>query len=121
MTVDIQMGGPIVRRLPGAATKPVHSPMRRSVRAPKPDGEAMAQRSSTTAFAKSTRPEISGVVQRDALFSRLDGTPARTVVWISAPPGFGKTTLAGSYVEARNYRWAWYQVDLDDDDGETFL
>jgi DNA-binding SARP family transcriptional activator len=81
----------------------------------------MAQRSSTTAFAKSTRPEISGVVQREALFARLDDTPARTVVWISAPPGFGKTTLAASYVEARNYQWAWYQIDPDDDDGETFL
>ena len=85
-----------------------------------PDG-TMAQRSSTTAFAKSTRPEISGVVQREALFTRLDGTPARTVAWISAPPGFGKTTLAASYLEARSYRSAWYQVDPDDDDGETFL
>ena len=81
----------------------------------------MAQRSSTTAFAKSTRPEISGVVLREGLFTRLDGTPARTVVWVSAPPGFGKTTLVASYVEARNYRWAWYQVDPDDDDGQTFL
>jgi LuxR family maltose regulon positive regulatory protein len=81
----------------------------------------MAQRSSTTAFAKSTRPEIGGVVQREALFSRLDGTPARTVVWISAPPGFGKTTLAASYLEARSYRWAWYQIDPEDDDGETFF
>jgi ATP/maltotriose-dependent transcriptional regulator MalT/DNA-binding SARP family transcriptional activator len=81
----------------------------------------MAQRSSTTAFAKSTRPEIAGVVAREALFTRLDGTPARTVAWISAPPGFGKTTLVASYLEARSYRWAWYQVDADDDDGETFL
>jgi LuxR family maltose regulon positive regulatory protein len=81
----------------------------------------MAQRSSTTAFAKSTRPEITGVVRRESLFSRLDGTPARTVAWISAPPGFGKTTLAASYLEARGYRWAWYEVDPDDDDGETFL
>ncbi len=81
----------------------------------------MAKPSSTTAFAKSTRPEISGVVQREALFVRLDGTPSRTVAWISAPPGFGKTTLAASYLEARSYRWAWYQVDPDDDDGETFL
>ena len=86
----------------------------------KPD-ETMAQPSSTTAFAKSTRPEISGVVQREALFARLDGTPARTVAWISAPPGFGKTTLAASYLEARSYRWAWYRVDPDDDDGATFL
>ncbi len=81
----------------------------------------MTPGSSTTAFAKSTRPEISGVVQRDALFARLDGGPARSVAWISAPPGFGKTTLAASYVESRDCRWAWYQVDRDDDDGETFL
>lgn len=81
----------------------------------------MAQRSSTTAFAKSTRPEIGGVVLREALFVRLDGSPARTVAWISAPPGFGKTTLAASYLEARQFRWAWYQVDADDDNGESFL
>lgn len=81
----------------------------------------MVKRSSTTAFAKSTRPEIGGVVAREALFERLDGMTTRTVVWISAPPGFGKTTLAASYLEARNYRWAWYQVDADDDDGETFF
>ena len=83
--------------------------------------QSMVKRSSTTAFAKSTRPEIGGVVPREALFARLDGQAARTVVWISAPPGFGKTTLAASYLEARNYRWAWYQVDPDDDDGETFF
>ncbi|MEO8487859.1 MAG: AAA family ATPase, partial [Betaproteobacteria bacterium] len=82
---------------------------------------SMVKRSSTTAFAKSTRPEIGGVVAREALFARLDGRASRTVVWISAPPGFGKTTLAASYLEARNYRWAWYQVDADDDDGETFF
>src|SRR5450755_778716 len=81
----------------------------------------MAQRSSTTAFAKSTRPEIGGVVQREALYTRLDATAARTVAWISSPPGFGKTTLVASYLEARNYRWAWYQVDADDDDGESFF
>jgi len=81
----------------------------------------MVKRSSTTAFAKSTRPEIAGVVPRETLFTRLDGLVSRTVVWISAPPGFGKTTLAASYLEARNYRWAWYQVDPDDDDGETFF
>ena len=81
----------------------------------------MAQRTSTTAFAKSTRPEIGGVVRRELLFARLDGSAARTVAWISAPPGFGKTTLAASYLEARSHRWAWYQVDPDDDDGETFF
>jgi ATP/maltotriose-dependent transcriptional regulator MalT/DNA-binding SARP family transcriptional activator len=81
----------------------------------------MTQVLSTTAFAKSTRPELAGAVQRKELYARLDGTPARTVAWISAPPGYGKTTLAASYLESRSYRWAWYEVDRDDDDGTTFL
>ncbi len=81
----------------------------------------MALRSSTTAFAKSTRPEIGGVVRREALFTRLDGTAARTVAWIAAPPGYGKTTLAATYLEARSYRWAWYEADADDDDAENFF
>ena len=81
----------------------------------------MALRTSTTAFAKSTRPEIGGVVQRESLFARLDGTPARTVCWISAPPGYGKTTLAATYLEARSYRWAWYEADAADDDAENFF
>ncbi|MEO8524628.1 MAG: BTAD domain-containing putative transcriptional regulator [Caldimonas sp.] len=81
----------------------------------------MPQRLSTTAFAKSTRPELGAAVQRESLFIRMDGSAARTVVWISAPPGFGKTTLAASYLEARRFRWAWYQLDQDDEDGETFF
>ena len=32
---------------------------------------SMVKRSSTTAFAKSTRPEIAGVVPRETLFARV--------------------------------------------------
>ncbi len=76
---------------------------------------------STTAFVKTTRPEIAGIVAREALFARLDGTSSRTVAWIAGPAGSGKSTLAASYVAARNYRAAWYQVDRDDDDIESFF
>jgi LuxR family maltose regulon positive regulatory protein len=78
-------------------------------------------KSQTLAFAKTTRPEIGNVVRREGLFARLDGTPGRTVAWIAAPPGFGKSTLAASYVEARDFQSAWYQVDSDDDDVATFF
>jgi len=73
------------------------------------------------AFAKTTRPVVGTAVARERLFARLDGTPARTVAWISGPPGSGKTTLAASYVESRRLRSLWYQVDPDDDDIATFF
>ncbi len=76
---------------------------------------------SRTAFAKTTPPAIANAIRRETLFSRLDGSPGRTVAWISGPAGAGKTTLAASYVEARGYRSAWYQVDRDDEDVATFF
>jgi ATP/maltotriose-dependent transcriptional regulator MalT len=73
------------------------------------------------AFAKTTRPVVGTAVPRERLFARLDGTPARTMAWISGPPGSGKTTLAASYVESRRLRSLWYQVDPEDDDIATFF
>lgn len=73
------------------------------------------------AFAKTTRPVVGSVVNRERLFARLDGSPGRTVTWISGPPGSGKTTLAASYVEKRGFRCLWYQVDPDDADVATFF
>ncbi len=75
----------------------------------------------SVAFAKTTRPAISAIAPRERLFARLDGTPGRTVMWISGPPGSGKTTLAASYVAARGYRCLWYQVDPDDADAATLF
>src|SRR5258708_32387741 len=78
-------------------------------------------KSPTLAFAKTTQPEIGSVVRREGLFARLDGTPGRTVAWIAGPPGYGKSTLAATYVAARDYQSAWYQIDADDNDGATFF
>jgi DNA-binding SARP family transcriptional activator len=73
------------------------------------------------AFAKTTRPAIGALVPRERLFALLDGTPGRTVAWISGSPGSGKTSLAASYVEARRLRCLWYQIDADDADVATFF
>lgn len=75
----------------------------------------------SVAFAKTTRPAIGALVPRERLFALLDGTPGRTVAWISGSPGSGKTSLAASYVEARRLRCLWYQVDPDDADVATFF
>jgi len=80
-----------------------------------------SSRPTTTAFAKTARPEIACIVPREALFVRLDGASTRTVAWITGPAGSGKSTLAASYLAARNYRTAWYQVDRDDQAVETFF
>ncbi len=74
-----------------------------------------------TTFIKMTRPEIGCIVRREALFARLDGLPGRIAAWIAGPPGAGKSTLAASYVDARNYQSAWYQVDPDGEDIATFF
>ena len=82
----------------------------------------MAQvRQRPVAFAKTTRPVIGSAMRREALFTRLDGTPGRTAAWISGPPGAGKSTLAASYVDARNLACVWYQLDPDDADVATFF
>jgi ATP/maltotriose-dependent transcriptional regulator MalT/DNA-binding SARP family transcriptional activator len=64
---------------------------------------------------------MGAVIARPALFARLDEPVGRSVVWISAPAGSGKTTLAAGYVEARRLSCVWYQVDADDADPASFF
>jgi len=67
------------------------------------------------------RPEITGYFPRKRLFRLLDAARKRPVVWTSAPPGSGKTTLVGSYLDARGLPCLWYQMDERDSDVATFF
>lgn len=73
------------------------------------------------ALAKLTRPRLYDALARPRLYALLDEAVARPIVWISAPPGSGKTTLVASYVEARDRPCLWYHIDAADGDPATFL
>ena len=72
-------------------------------------------------LAKLTQPRLFGTVPRTRLFADLDRRRERPVLWVTAPPGAGKTTLVAGYVEARECPCIWYQADAGDSDPATFF
>ena len=73
------------------------------------------------AFAKITRPTSIATLIRPRLFRWLDHAGKKTITWIWAPPGAGKTTLVASYLATRKLRTIWYQIDEGDNDIATFF
>ncbi|HET7825325.1 MAG TPA: hypothetical protein VFK90_08325, partial [Anaeromyxobacter sp.] len=71
---------------------------------------------------KITMPVMAGVAERGRLFHRLDDASAQSpIVWVSAPAGSGKTTLAATWLTARRHRCVWYQIDARDADPAAFF
>ncbi len=71
--------------------------------------------------AKVARPVLPRVIQRERLFRVMDAACGNRLLWVSGPAGSGKTTLAASYLEARNLPALWYNVDPGDRDPATFF
>lgn len=70
---------------------------------------------------KITPPPRREAYPRTRLFRLLDRARKRELVWITAPPGAGKTTLVSSYIQLRKLRRLWYQVDDGDADLASFF
>jgi LuxR family transcriptional regulator, maltose regulon positive regulatory protein len=75
---------------------------------------------------KLTPPQSRGpLVPRDRLLARLDAGLEQKVTLISAPAGFGKTTLASEWIAARRQQnrmppLAWVSLDSGDNDPVRF-
>lgn len=76
---------------------------------------------SLPSLAKLSPPRLPKIIERVRLYKDLDRAREKPIVWITAPPGMGKTTLAASYLKARKLKTLWYQVDEGDADPATFF
>lgn len=66
-------------------------------------------------------PSRPNAVIRDRLISRLNNGLHRKLTLISAPAGFGKTTLASDWLARCNRPVAWFSLDEGDHDPSRFL
>jgi len=60
-------------------------------------------------------------VHREDLFDKLNCGLNRKLILISAPAGFGKTTLVCDWIHQQKIPAAWFSIDKGDNDPEEFL
>ena len=66
-------------------------------------------------------PSKPGLVPRPHLIERLDAGLEGKLTLVSAPAGYGKTTLVSSWVNSIQTPSAWFAVDEGDNDLSIFL
>src|SRR5215204_6587754 len=63
----------------------------------------------------------SDLVPRPRLVQQLNGGLKRQLILVSAPAGFGKTTLLSEWAQQAACPVAWVTLDSNDDDLQSFL
>ena len=71
----------------------------------------------TKLFVPQAHPDL---VPRDRLLRRLDDACRARLVLLSAPAGFGKSTLLSTWIHQRQLRVGWVSLDARDDDPFRF-
>lgn len=72
----------------------------------------------TKLFKPALRPEV---IDRSHLTARLDEGRLRKLTLISAPAGFGKTTLISNWISQSGRPAAWLSLDSEDNEPTRFL
>jgi len=72
-------------------------------------------------IAKVTCPASTGYFPRHRLYRLLDKARRTPLLWITGPPGCGKTALVSSYIASRSLPCLWYKIDETDADLSTFF
>ena len=62
----------------------------------------------------------SKIIRRDDLLSRLDQGLHQKLTIVTAPTGFGKTTLVSMWIASRQFISAWVTLDQNDNDAVRF-
>ncbi len=66
-------------------------------------------------------PVNQNIVFRPKLYEKLNIGLSRKLIFISAPAGFGKTTLLSDWINQQNIPTAWFSIDKADNDPVSFL
>jgi len=61
------------------------------------------------------------LVHRSMLFNKLNDGLNRKLILISAPAGFGKTTLISDWINQHKIQTSWFSLDNEDNDPVKFL
>lgn len=61
------------------------------------------------------------IVHRPELYEKLNIGLSRKLILISAPAGFGKTTLISDWANQTRIPTAWFSLDKGDNDPMVFL
>ncbi len=72
-------------------------------------------------LAKLTQPGADGTFPRHRLFRLIKKKLSHSILWITGPPGSGKTTLVSSFLSAYRFPCLWYQADSGDGDIASFF